>query len=308
MENQSENSLNNKTFPNNNLENQFQQPPPRKKSFPWLILFLIIALIGGAIFLLFQFYFIPLQVKEKAIYLKELFSNYTKTVDKIVDYMNEDSSSDFTSDSIKRSYEKGKLLIKEYKETGDKLKKEAEKANLKEMSLFVGEMKDYIKKAEELYKLTEDLVYWSEAFYPIYKDYEESALEMQGASNYLYSDPDKYTSILEEFLKRDKKIIEDVKKLNAGSDFKEVNELMAEKLQAEYDLFEKIVEAVKSRTVSKIGEAEKDYSKETLEVTRKLGAEMEKINDKIKEISRDIKSIKEKVDEEYNQLRNKHRF
>lgn len=228
-------------------------------------------------------------------------------MERIIDYMTEDSSSTFSSETIKRQAEKGRLLLKEYKEIYSKLKKQIGRSAIPEINSWVREIGNYINQSEKIYQLTEDSINWAEKFYPHYKKYEDLSVEIQGVSNYLYYDPEKYTKTLEEFLAKDKVIIEEVKKINVDK-FKEVNDLMVEKLDVEYQFLEKLIDAVKNREVNKIADSQKDYSKNALEIDKKLGAEIEKINDQIKDISREIKNVGQKVDEEYNQLRNIYRF
>ncbi|MCX7880992.1 MAG: hypothetical protein N2482_00550 [Patescibacteria group bacterium] len=280
----------------------------KKGGLALLIFILIIILIGGGLFLFYKFYLTPIQIKEKISYLKEVFSDYTETVEKIIDYMNDDSASDISSESIKISYEKGKTLIKEYQEIDEKLKKKVEEVNFNETRFYINNIKDYLKKTDELYKLTKSSVEWGEAFYPLYKKYEESSVALGGVSNYLYYDPDKYISSLNEFLKKDEEVINGVKKIKVSFDLEEINKLMAEKLEIEFNLISELKEAVEKREISKIAEAQKKYSEEELGIAKKIGAEMEKIDDKIKDISRQIKSLNDKINDEYNQLRNKYRF
>lgn len=278
-----------------------------KKSFPWLFFLGGVIVLGLIVFLTFKFYFVPLQIKEKAVYLKEIFSDYKKTVEKIIDYMTEDSFSTFSSESIKRQAEKGRLLMKDYQEIYSKLKRQIERTNLPEINAWVKEIENYINQSEKIYQLTEDSISWAEKLYPNYKKYEDLSVEIQGVSNYLYYDPEKYTNTLEEFLEKDKTIIDSVKKIDVEK-FKEINDLMVEKFEIEYQFLENVVEAVKNRAIDKIADSEKEYSKNALEIDKKLGAEIEKINDQIKDLSREIKAMGQKVDEEYNQLRGAYRF
>lgn len=264
-----------------------------------------VALLGVGGFFLFNAINTPAKVKENVSIAQPIFVQYKQSVDKIVEHLKEDGNGD--SDSLERSAKKSEDLVKQA---------ETEQANLTQVmkAITVSELQGYKKLLEDYVTVSVKIISYerengqlADAYVKPIKDYEELTVKLSGASNYVYSDPDKYMMILASGITDEEDILTKFKKIELKY-FQKYNDQFVKNISDEVDFLKNVKAAVESRKTADIAVASQKYSANTQQNSKALNRIVEQLNDDVKSLAETATSNADQINSEYNRLRTKFNF
>ncbi len=273
---------------------------------------ILLAVIAGLVFLAIAYFIVgkintPAKVKEKAVVTQTAFIEYQKGINKIANHLKDDSGGS-DSDSLEREIQKGKDLIETAKSTNKTLKVQVENINLNELQNYKDKLEEYLAKSDQLILLEVETLEWAEQVIDPIKTYEDASVEVSGASNYMYSDPSKYTEILEEFVTKDRKLIKELENIKIGASLKDVHKPFIAHMKSELKLIEELSKAVENRSTSAIADAQKVYAQEAQKNDQDLNREQDKLDEIIEDLSDEVEDLGKEIESEYTRLQAKYGF
>ncbi len=281
-----------------------QPATAKKRNMLPLLVVLLILLIGGGVTLYTLFFDSPAKIKEKVKVSHPVFLSYVRLVEKVADHLKEEADSD--ADSIERYGAKGEDLLKDVRDEKGNLTTEMSGMNSGKLKKYKDALQAYVTKSDELYKLEENNVTFSQAYVEPLRKYEKLTIDVQGASSYLYSDPDKYVSILNKAIADEKSVIRDLKKLSLEGDMGLMHEAFIATMETEVTFLEDMVKAVEDRDSSTIATATQKYAQEQQKNTKELKRVSDKLDNLVEDLSDDLDGLRDKVEDEYNNLKDEY--
>lgn len=278
-----------------------------KMNLKVIIIALAILLVGGVGYLAANFLNTPIKVKEKVNTVYPVFKDLDKKLGELVDEMNKETD-DSDSDSLERSTKKTEGIVKDAEEKVKSLEELRNTLNIGPLKVFNVALDEYIIQAKELIALGKENVKLGQVWVEPMKDYEKLTIELSGVSNYLYSDPDKYITKLNEGIAEEKEIMKTVQNLEFQKEVKDLNEAMAKNLSIEIVFLEDMVKAVEERDNNKIALAQKVYAEDLQNNLKEVNRLTEKLEDLTKELTDKLNESFDKAETEYNVLKAKYKF
>lgn len=269
-----------------------------------IVIVLLVLGIGG--FIAYGAVTKPIIVKEKAQTAKPLLDDYDKTIDKLIKLFEEDTA--FETDTYERAAEKGEGLIKTADTQRAEIEKKIKEMSIPELSNYKNYLSTYLKTSDEILNLNKDYVKFLRGYVQPLKDYEEETLAMSGASNYMYSDTQKYVSVINEAIKKEEAIIKNLEGLVFSNDLQKAHETLTKTFRIETDLLIALVKAVETRDTNKITEAQQKYTADLQQILKDFSRFNDKIKDSMETNKDRLESIKSEIDQEYNTLKSKFTF
>ena len=283
--------------------------PSSKKKSPLMIGIVAIAVIvlgiGG--YFIIDMLNTPAKVKGKAEVVQPAFSDYSKAMTKISDYLtDEDGKSD--SDSIERSVTKGKSLVKESLRTKKTLSALITDMNMAQTKNYKSAIDMYIKKAEEIEKNANENIILGDAYVTPLRKIEKMSVDISGASNYMYSEPKKYTTVLSDAIKQMDSIEKELQKVKSSGDLQESHELFISSLNSQKVFLESILQAVEERDDSGIATATKKYAQDSQQLRKDIARVSDTLKESTQEQADELQDIQEKVSDAYADLKSQYKF
>lgn len=269
-----------------------------------------LALIGVAIigsFFVFNTLNKPAQIKEKSNIVQPLFLDLKRSIEDVGEHI-KDTPSGTDADSGERYTKKGKGFVKIASDNLDKLKVQAEKLNFSETDDYKKQLNEYITKSEELIQYEKDDIKLGEDYVDPQRDYEELTKSISGVSNYMYSDPARYVKEVTVAIDKEDGIIKDFEKLNEDGLFKKYHEAFIKSLKAEKALLEQAKDAVTNRDDAALTAAIKKYSQDTQDLSKDMSRYQDEAKEKYESVIKDLKTLADKIEEDFNQLKDKFKF
>lgn len=281
-------------------------PNSQKGLTPIVTLVLIGVAIAGS-FLLFNTLNKPAQIKEKSNIIQPLFLDLKRSVEDVGEHI-KDTPSGADADSGERYTNKGKGLVKTASENLDKLKNQKDKLNFSETSDYKKKLDEYITKSEQLIQYEKDDIKLGEDYIDPKRDYEDLTKSISGVSNYMYSDPARYVKEVTAAIEKEDGIIKDFEKLNEDGLFKKYHESFIKSLKAERDLLEQAKDAVVNRDNDALTVAVKKYSQDAQDLAKDMSRYQDESKEKYESIIRDLETLADKIEGDFNQLKDKFKF
>lgn len=284
-------------------------PSSGKPKNPMLIGMIAVAVIilGVGGYFLMDMLNTPAKVKGKAQVVQPAFSDFSRAMNKIDDYML-DTSGKSDSDSIERSVEKGKNLIKEADRTKKTLDSLTMDMNLSQTQNYKKAIDTYRKKADEVEKNANENITLGNVYVEPLRKIEKLTVDITGASNYLYSDPQRYTTALSNAVKQLDSIESDLKNVKASGDMQRSHELFIKTLEAQTTFLNDVVQAVNDRESGAIAKASQDYAQNEQQLQKDTARIEDKMKETNQDLADDLKDLQDKVQEEYSSLKNTYKF
>jgi hypothetical protein len=284
-------------------------PSPKAKSPMMMgVIAGVVILLGVGGYFLMDMLNTPAKVKGKAEVVQPAFTDYSKAMTKISDYMLDDTSSSSDSDSIERSVEKGKNLVKEAGRTKKTLSGLLSDVNMSQTKDYKTAIESYIKTAEMVEKEADANVTLGEAYIEPLRKLEDMSVELSGASTYMYSDPEKYNQILTSAIKDVDAITKQLESAKATGDLQESHTLFVKTMKAQSTFLSAILDAVKSRETNAIATATQAYAEEAQALQKDISRVSDKMKDTNEEQADALEELQEKVETEYQDLKREYKF
>ncbi|MBI2021303.1 hypothetical protein HYS93_00255 [Candidatus Daviesbacteria bacterium] len=283
-------------------------PRFQKGLTPILIVVIVAAflLVGGGAFYFATNLNKPVQIKEKASLTQDIFEDYRDSIKDISDHLQKKYNTDTLS--LERELQKGKGLIKTAEETSSKLKPQVEKLTLSEVKEYKNKINEYIGKSEKLLTLEKESMKLLEGYIDPLKQYEELTVSLGGISNYIYSDPKRYTTAVGAAVEKENKIISSLEAISVEGEMKKYHEAFVKNLKSERDLLQQIMKAVEERDSNAIAASEKKYVESQQENTREFNRVADELEDKVKTTSKDCENLSDDIKKIYDNLKGKYNF
>jgi hypothetical protein len=279
-----------------------------RKGFSPLIIIAVVAVVavlGVGGFFAFNMVNTPAKVKEKAGLVHPIFVQHKETVDKIIDHLKEDTGSD--SDSLERAALKSKDLAAQAEKEKTNLDELVKTMNIGELAPYKKLLDDYLALSVKLTAYEKDSGNLMDSYVRPIKDYETLTVKLRGASSYMYSDPDKYLSLLSEGITEEEAVLAKFKKIDSTY-FAKYNDQFIKTIENEIDYLKTVKMAVENRRLSELATATQKYASNSQENRMALRRVIEQINDEVKSLASKATSTADQVGNEYNRLRTKYNF
>jgi hypothetical protein len=273
-----------------------------------VVLFLAIAAIAGGGFLAANFINTPKKVKEKAELVQSAYLSYEQVVDKVIEDMKDESGAS-DSESVRRSVEKSRGLLKEVREKRSSLGNLVNTPAPKQMEPYINKINEYITKSDQVIKLEQENVKLGDVWVDILKKYEEINVSLAGVSNYLYSDPTKYVEGLGKAIKDEKEMIDSLKSVKSvDPTVDKLNRALLATFETEEKFLEEMKQAVEKRSVFQITAAQKKYASDSQTASKELNRATDAVKNKVDDLKDELGKINKEVENEYQGLRSRYRF
>jgi hypothetical protein len=279
-----------------------------RKPWKFVVLFLAIAAIAGGGFLAANFINTPKKVKEKAELVQSAYLSYEQVVDKVIEDMKDESGAS-DSESVRRSVEKSRGLLKEVREKRSSLGNLVNTPAPKQMEPYINKINEYITKSDQVIKLEQENVKLGDVWVDILKKYEEINVSLAGVSNYLYSDPAKYVEGLGKAIKDEKEMIDSLKSVKSvDPTVDKLNRALLATFETEEKFLEEMKQAVEKRSVFQITAAQKKYASDSQTASKELNRATDAVKNKVDDLKDELGKINKEVENEYQGLRSRYRF
>lgn len=272
-----------------------------------LIVIILGALIGGGAYFVNKTFNTPKQVKERVELIQPILEDYTKSVKDLGDYLKNDSNSTDT-DSMERDVQKGRNLLKTADDNLKTLSPLLEKLDIEEVQKYKSSINDYLPKAKAIVDISREAVDLSSSYIGPLREMETASLSSTGISNYMYSDPDKYVSLVDDLINKMSDITKKLEDIPAGSSVKEYHNSTVRVYKEQVSLLKQVRDAVAKRSLSAITQAQNAYAESSKNLEKETNRISDQLNEKIDESTKETESLREKITSEYNRLRGTYNF
>lgn len=270
-----------------------------------IIIVVLIASIGGYFFM--NTVNKPARIKGAVEPVQTTFTNYAQSVRAVADDL-QDSSGGSDADSIERAFEKAKGYLKSAEDNFATLSPLVAKVNFSETSEYRKDLDAYLDKGSKLTQIEKDGVDVGDKLVNIIRDYQKEATDLGGVANYMYSDPEKYSQLVGDFVKKEDSLIKDAEAISAKGDAKETIDNLVKKMQIEKQLLQNMIDAVSNRDSNAIITAQKKYSQDAQDWETDNNRTEDRHKETVKTLARDLDSLKDKLTSDYSDLRSRYKF
>ncbi len=284
------------------------RPLSAQKGFapPIVIILVGLVVLGVAGYFIINTFNKPARIKEKSETLQPIFKDYKKTVENVIEHLEEHPESD--ADSFERYIKRGEGFLKTAQESNKTIKSQVDRLPSGDFLGYKEKLEEYLSKSAEAFKLEGDELALSNALLGPIRDYEDLSTDIQGVSSYAYSDPARYVKEVGEAITKEEAIIKQIKDTKADGTQKKYLEAILKTYDTELKLLKKAKAAVEARDNSSLTKAIQDYSQEQQDNGKELTKVIDEFEDKVKEQKDALKDLADDVDEEYSKLKQQYNF
>lgn len=278
-------------------------------SYKKMIMFAILgvlALIVGAMSYYILFFESPAKIGSSAEEVNGEFIKYSRTVKRLSQHLEEEPGS--SADELERYAAEGEDLMREARDVRTDLDKTLRDTKVSKLKNYLLNINDYTKKADELSKFEEENIKMGKALVKPLKMYEDLTIELSGASNYMISDPKRYTQSVTSGVTKLKEIIRLFQQVEAGEPFDEYYSYTVSGLNIEVKYLESLVKAVEDRDADALAASSQVYAQEMQKNGSDGSRASDKVDREIKELGRKLEELKEDVAAEYSNLKSEYKF
>lgn len=291
------------------INSMFKLPKTPNGFAPIIIIIavVLVALIGGG-----GYYFTvvankPARVKSSVGVIQPLFLDYHRSIKKITEHLQDDTSGADTG-KLEREIQKGEDLIKEAENNLTSLKPQVEKVNTNDIPDYKKKLEDYLNKSQEIISLEKQSVRIGKGTLDPLKDLEKMVVEVSGVANYMYSDPATYVKKLGDAIKTEDSVISRVEKVDATGDYKESFDLQIKSLKLLRELYTDMKNAVEKRDDTGLVTAQQKFAKEGDSLQKDSTRAEDKVKDKIKDLNSNLDNLKEDIERIQGDLKSQFKF
>lgn len=266
----------------------------------------ILLLLGVVAFFMVDKFNAPAKIKQKASIAQPIFYDLDAVNKKIAEQLKSEMSSD--ADSIQREQQKGEGYLETAKKDIEQLTANMDAININEFNSYKDYMKKYLKNSNELATMEEEGMLILGNYQSPIEKMQKVAVDVSGASIYMYSDTKKYISILNKAITDENEIIGELEEMNFPDDWKPQHELLIKTIERQRNYMKSLVEAVEERDSEKIAITTKTYAQEEQDLSKESSRLNDEFNAKVDKLLDKSNSLSEMIKEEYSQLKIKYNF
>lgn len=265
------------------------------------LIIVLIVLIGG-----FYFKNNTKKVTQSVSDVHSLYTEYAGLVKKIGEHLDRNSGSD--SDSLERYALEGKIIIDEESSKRDALLEKVSSLNTSDTKSYVEVINKYLENTERLMEFEKANVEISAFYVEPVRQTEDIEVDAGGAGVYMYSDPDKYVSIMQKAIVVYKEVLNTFKGYTPPVIFADLHNSLISYKETEIKFISNMSNAVSRRDVESIASVSRSIVQEAQNFQKEYGRLVDITDAQIKEVISNVSNQKEVVDNEYTFLRNKLNF
>ena len=286
------------------------QSPKNEAGFGVIILLLAgLLLLGvgaGGGYLVLNTVNKPERIKSSVQPTQTAFESYNSSISDIIEYLEEeDSNSD--SESIERSIQKSKGYVS----TAETALTSLKDANMKlgsDTKIYKEEIEKYVTTAQPIFEKAKHENTVGEQMVPLIKEMEKMNSDLSGVANYMYSDPDKYISLVNEYIKKQEEILTKFKAIKTEGETKEEIDNAIKLFEAASNFLKDVVKAVENRDNEAMVQAQKAVSQKSEDLQKQTNRLKDTRKEKLKQTKKELESIEKKINDEYQSLKNEYKF
>ncbi len=278
----------------------------QKKALRGLGLAVALIVLAGGGYMLLNSANSGAKIEEQATTTQPLFLAYARTMEKLSEHIVETSGSD--SDSLERYSLEGKLLLEEAEAQKVALEEQLALISASDLSEYKSSIEQYIEKADVLFKVEGENVAVGEYYVEPIRNYEKIQVTASGAGNYMYSDPDKYVSIINNVIADEKAVIAELKQMGSLEVLNELHALMITSMEAEVAFLGQLSRAVANRNADSISLSLQGFVQGSQDRAKEMGLIQDTLDKMVEDTNDELDVLKESVETEYNTVRAAHAF
>jgi hypothetical protein len=249
----------------------------------------------------------PARVKEQVVPTHEYYQEHRQVSDKLIDHLLDDSEiSD--PEALEREVKKAQDLIEEENQIREKLNSSLDRMTVKQLDTYQQETKSYLDSVATAVTYEQEIADLVEKYVEPFKKMEELSVENSGISNYMYSNPTKYTEKISGYITEQEKMVKQIEDIESGEKYAEIHQSLVEGLKIELQFIKDLKQAIKDRDREVIVQAEQEYTQKTKENDKEYARLNDEVDEEIEDLEDKIKSQARNVESEYSRLRSKYGF
>jgi hypothetical protein len=265
-----------------------------------------LAVLAGGGYLILNSANSAAKVQEQVTTAQPLFLEYSRTIGKMAEHIVESSGAD--SDSMERYALEGRIFVQDAETQKAALESQVDAMSASDLSEYKNILNEYLQKADYLLAMERENVAMTEYYIEPIRKYEKLTVGISGASNYLYSDPDKYVSIVNTAIVDEKAIIAELKKFDSGELLIEYHNAGLARMEEEVRFLERLVQSVTNRDVDAISSSMQGFMQSIQNSAKELSRLSDELDRKVENTEDDLDTLKEKIESEYVNLRATYKF
>lgn len=242
------------------------------------------------------------QIKTEIDNINVAFDAYSQSVKELGEEMlDEGTGSDV--DSLERSLQKGKTALKSVEDNLSILSPMVDKLSSPETAEYKANLKSYIDKSTQLSVLSKDDLGLFEKLMPHLREMTRIGVDLSGIANYMYSDPDKYVKEVTAAIDQQEKVLTEIGKIQTNGDAKESLDNLIKVTRYSIDYVRELSLVVGKRDQDGIAALEKKDAKVQEELDKESNRIRDSQKEKRKELIRELESLKDKIKNQYSELK-----
>lgn len=266
-----------------------------------------VVLIAVAAFYGFNFLNKPIRVKEQVIPTHQIFQDHQQTVEKISDYLLEESGIE-SSEGMEREIKKAEDLLADEQELRSKLKDSLDRMTVSELSDYQQQTQAYLSSSQKLLVHGQRTTDFIKGLVEPFKSMEELSVKHSGMSHYMYSDPNKYIDEIQTYTDEQTELVEEIKQIETEGKYKDLHQSLSRQFEIELQLLKDLKQAVEDRDEEGMVTARKTYDQDNLEEEKEFERVEDLLDEEIENLSDQIMNQAKKVEDEYSDLRHHYNF
>lgn len=268
-------------------------------------LFVVLLLAVGAYFLVSKIN-TPLKVKEKVELVEPTFDSFSRNVSNIIEHIDREPKVD--ADSIERYALEGENLLQDARKDKELLDTALGSVNLAELSVYKGHIEGYMQKADEVITLEDENVKLGRAVASYIKEYQQQAAQIQSASAFVYSDPDKFIQTMNTLTVEMEKFVGELQKVELKSEMKDPFADFVKLQNIELQYLKEMKTAIDNRSQPQVVTATNKYAAEKKNAEEDYNRSSDALDKKLRDLTDDLEKLAQNVTTEHQSLRNKYSF
>lgn len=267
-----------------------------------LVILMMILILSGGGYYGYAFVIQPMRVKEVILVSQPVFEDLHRSGEKILSHLEKEPLDE--ADSLERYAAEGEELLITAKSNQEKLNEYVVGMKSGMAATYRARLINFSEKVREIIQLEEDNVAFSRAYAEMLLDYEGLTLQVNGISDFIVSDPDRYVASVNKLITDEEKLIEKMKGVQIGKDrdMVEMHKLLIGMLENEVEFLKGMKKGVELGNADMISMAEKAYSDNMQNNQGDLIQTGGRLNRRVSEIGDELNSLGDEVEEAYQEI------
>lgn len=249
----------------------------------------------------------PERVKSTVQPTQTAFENYKNAISDIIEYFEDEDDTGSDSDSIERALQKSKGYVATAETALVALKDSNAKLST-DAKTYKEEVEKYITTAQPVYDKAKHENQVGTEMIPLIKEMEKMNTDLSGVANYMTSDPDKYITTVNEYIKKQEEVLTKFKAIKTEGDTKEEIDAAIKLFEAANVFLKDVVKAVENRDNEALVAAQRNLSQKSEDLQKETNRLKDERKEKLKQTKRELESIEKKINDEFQSLKTEYKF